>query len=246
MKMNELLTHTFKALRRQLGHDRSRDQPPMWQRRLSADSDFCRALVSCGFLTGEQMQRAAERYRLGRSRDGGVIFWQIDQMETVCDGKIMYYRQDCHRDHQRHPNWVSYLLKRSGQLPEEFKSEHCLFGLHLLAGDYTVAVVESEKTAVIMSELYPDYLWLASGGLYELTAQKLFPLHGRRIVLFPDTDTEGKTYATWYRVTVEARQLLGHPVYLSPLLEQQATKEQKAAKIDIVDFCFSKTTGLFI
>ena len=53
----------------------------MWQRRLSTESAFCRALVACGYLTEAQMRRAAERYRLGMSRDGGVIFWQKDQLE---------------------------------------------------------------------------------------------------------------------------------------------------------------------
>ena len=80
MKLSELNPYTFRALRHSLGHDRPRDPRPMWQQRLSADSDFCRAMVLCGYLTREQMQRAALRYRLGRARDGGVIFWQTDTM----------------------------------------------------------------------------------------------------------------------------------------------------------------------
>ncbi|KWW26894.1 MAG: hypothetical protein AUK63_2485 [bacterium P3] len=112
MKLNELNPYTFKALRHSLGHDRQRDTRPMWQARLSADSDFCRAMVGCGYLTREQMERAAQRYLLGRSRDGGVIFWQIDRMGQVFDGKIMHYMADGHRDHQRKPFWVSSSLKR--------------------------------------------------------------------------------------------------------------------------------------
>ena len=245
MKFSELFQHTFKALRHELGHDRPRDTRPMWQRRLSTQSVFCRALVDNGYLTEEQMQRAAQRYRLGTSRDGGVIFWQTDQLEQVYDGKIMYYRTDCHRDHSRKPTWVSYLLKRNGLLPEYWKSEHCLFGTHLVNAQFTmhnaqlaVAVVESEKTAIILSEHYPDCLWLAAGGLYELTAVKLFPLRGRKIILFPDTDTDGMAYGTWYKVMQEAQHLLGQTIHLSALLEQRATKAEKAAKIDIVDYLF--------
>ena len=133
MKIDEVFCNTFKALRHELGHDRPRDTRPMWQRRLSTESAFCQALVACGYLTDEQMRRAAQRYRLGMSRDGGVIFWQIDEHDVLRDGKIMHYRPNCHRDHDRKPSWVSYLLKRNQQLPEDFKSEHCLFGLHLLA-----------------------------------------------------------------------------------------------------------------
>ena len=246
MKIDEVFCNTFKALRHKLGHDRPRDERPMWQRRLSADSDFCRAMVGCGYLTSEQMQRAAQRYRLGRSRDGGVIFWQIDTLGQIFDGKIMHYRPDGHRDHQRKPYWVSSALKRhylkdDPQLAAEIPSQHCLFGTHLLMEDVRckmadVAVVEAEKTAVILSEVYPDFLWLAAGGLYELTAVKLFPLRGRRIILFPDTDTDGTAFCTWYRVTLEAQRLLGQAIHLSPLLEQKATNDQKRRKIDLVDF----------
>ena len=256
MKLSELNPYTFRDMRHRLGHDQPRDPRPMWQRRLSADSDFCRAMVGSGYLTAAQMERAARRYRLGRSRDGGVIFWQIDQLGTVYDGKIMHYRPDGHRDHRRPPYWVSACLRSNGLLPADWTSPHCLFGTHLVThpqplpcrrgvvgpfnesgvGGEACCVVEAEKTAVVMSELRPDYLWLATGGLYELTATKLFPLRGRRIILIPDTDTDGKAYATWYRVTMEAQRLLGHPIHLSPLLEQCATREQREAKIDIVDW----------
>ena len=246
MKLSELNPYTFKALRHRLGHDRPKDPRPMWQVRLSADSDFCRAIVGCGYLSREQMQRAVQRYRLGRSHDGGVIFWQIDQLEQIFDGKIMHYRPDGHRDHQRKPYWVSSALKRhylkdDPQVAAGIPSRHCLFGTHLLMEDVRckmadVAVVEAEKTAVILSEVYPEYLWLAAGGLYELTASKLFPLRGRRIILFPDTDPDGTAFSTWYHVMLEAQRLLGQTIHLSPLLEQKATADQKRRKIDLVDF----------
>ena len=83
-----------------------------------------------------------------------------------------------------------------------------------------VAVVEAEKTAVILSEHYPAYLWLAAGGLFELTADKLFPLHHRRIVLFPDTDPNLTAYTRWYEVAREARRLYGCNITVSPLLKK--------------------------
>ena len=157
-----------------------------------------------------------------------------------------------------------HYLKDDPQLAAEIPSQHCLFGTHLLSiehstlniehsaaqkeadanngqcsmvnGQSTVAVVEAEKTAVILSEVYPEYLWLAAGGLYELTAVKLFPLRGRRIILFPDTDPDGTAFSTWYHVMLEAQRLLGQTIHLSPLLEQKATADQKRRKIDLVDF----------
>jgi hypothetical protein len=259
MKIDEVFCHTFMALAHELGHDQPRDTRPMWQRRLSTASEFCRALVACGYLSEEQMQRAAQRYRLGMSRNGGVIFWQIDEHEVLRDGKIMHYCPDCHRDHDRKPSWVSYHLRRSGLLPEDWKSEHCLFGLHLLREDVrckmadvssqtssfrpqpsAIAVVEAEKTAVIMSEVKPDYIWLATGGKTEMNVARLKPLAGHRVILFPDTDETGETYREWYEVAEAATDVFGRPFTVSSILEQQATPIQKAAKIDIVDLIFNK------
>ena len=259
MKLNEILSPSIRQVLKP-----RRQEPPMWQQRQSADSDFCRAVVSNGYMTEEQMQEATRRYRLGCSRDGGVIFWQIDTLEQTCDGKIMYYRPDCHRDHQRHPQWVSNLLKRhylkdDAQLASEIVTHHCLFGTHLVTGERltvngerlsnspepitlnpepTIAVVEAEKTAVILSAHYPQYLWLAAGGLTELTAQKLFPLRHHRIVLFPDTAPDQTAYTRWYTIAQEARRQYGLDIHISSLLERRATAEQKQAKIDLVDFLF--------
>ena len=43
-------------------------------RHRSWQSAFCRACVAMGYLSPQQMQVAAARYRLGMSRDNGVIF----------------------------------------------------------------------------------------------------------------------------------------------------------------------------
>ena len=86
----------------------------LWRRCLAINSQFCEAVVKAGYLTWEQMVSAACRYRLGATRQRGVIFWQIDQEERVRDGKVMYYGPDCHRlkDKQHHPTWVSALLRQ--------------------------------------------------------------------------------------------------------------------------------------
>ena len=168
--MDEVFSHTFKAISKRLDERRAEGRR-LWQQRLGTASEFCRAVVSNGYLSEEQMQRAAQRYRLGASRDGGVIFWQIDEFDQLRDGKIMHYRPDCHRDHDRKPTWTAYLLRKHSQLPKDWNTDHCLFGLHLLMedvrwkmADVKVAVVEAEKTAVIMSEVKPEYIWLATGG----------------------------------------------------------------------------------
>ena len=251
MKLNEILSPSIRRITQKGRFFLCKSEAPMWQQRQSADSDFCRAVVSNGYMTREQMQEAVGRYRLGCSRDGGVIFWQIDTLGHEYDGKIMY--------------WVSNLLKRQfvQRFPEMAawmpETNHCLFGTHLVTGERltvngerlsnspepitlnpepTIAVVEAEKTAVILSAHYPQYLWLAAGGLTELTAQKLFPLRHHRIVLFPDTDPDQTAYTRWYVIAQEVRRLYGLDIHVSSLLERRATAAQKQAKIDLVDFLF--------
>lgn len=244
MNANDIFEHTFLSMRRRLGLFGPHAPHLMWQQRLSCQSVFCRALVACGYMSRRQMCRAALYYRLGMSRDGGVIFWQIDELDRTHDGKIMYYRTDCHRDHDRQPSWVSYRLRRAAADYRGLAEGHCLFGLHLLRRQSwkTVAVVEAEKTAVIMSALCPQYLWLATGGLGELSVARLRPLSGRRVMLFPDTDVTGDTYRRWYDVALAASDVFARPVTVSSLLEQRATAAQKAAKIDIVDLIFKQPT----
>ena len=219
-------------------------------RHQSVESEFCRACVRMGYLSAEEMERAARRYRLGVNRYGAVIFWQVGLQGQVYDGKIMYYRADCHRDKQRKTTWVRAVMKGFYQCPVNLPSVHGLFGCHLLGHTdstdeltvarkhLTVAVVESEKTAVIMSERYPNYLWLAAGGLNELTPEKLFVLRGCRVIIFPDTDPDGKAYDLWYGIARKTERLLGQNIYVSPLLEQRASSEQKQRKIDIADYYF--------
>lgn len=68
----------------------------------------------------------------------------------------------------------------------------CLFGEHLLSlyPDRTVALVESEKTAVICAGFIPEYVWLATGGKTSL-GNKLEVLSGRKVVAYPDVDAYG-------------------------------------------------------
>lgn len=207
------------------------------EKSLSTDTIFCRSLVSNGILSEEQMQHAAALYKLGQTNDGGVIFWNIDQHQQVHEGKIMWYTDDCHRDHSHAPCTISSILKSRGQLPSDWKAEKCFFGQHLLCDDNSIiAIVESEKTAVICSQLFPNHIWLSCGGLNQLMPDMFLPLHGHKIITFPDTDLKGEAHKQWVQRCREASRLISQPIYVSPLLERHATKEQKERKIDIADF----------
>ena len=232
MRISEILTPSFRALRQELGLPR----PAKAVVQVSADSDFCREVVARGWLTEEQMAHAAERYRLGRSRSGRCIFWMIDEMGRVYDGHIGN-------------SWVSAMLKaREPELLKDWHTEHCLFGLHQLKNEKikelknktSVAVVESERSAVILSEVLPEYIWLASVYPMNLNVRTLQPLCGRRVVLFPPTDETGETFLAWVEVADQARRVLHLDISVSTVLEERATEEQKRRKIDLVEYLWAE------
>jgi hypothetical protein len=102
-------------------------------------------------------------------------------------------------------------------LPDNWELTQCLFGEHLLK-QYpfkNVAIVESEKTAVICSFFWTEYIWVATGGKSQLN-NKLQVLKGSKIVAFPAVDE----YQEWME---KLSQVSGLDITVSDVLEKNAT-----------------------
>src|SRR5690554_6866053 len=117
--------------------------------------------------------KAISRYFVGTSNywDGATVFWQIDTIGRLRTGKIMLYNPNTGKrikESFNHINWVHKATKQP-----DFVLGQCLFGEHLL-NDRTmpVAIVESEKTAIIASVYLPSFIWVAVGSLTNLNAEK--------------------------------------------------------------------------
>lgn len=195
-------------------------------------------------LESPTIERLMQDYALGATKDGSIIYWQIDTKGKVRTGKVMKY--DPNTGHRVKDgggiNWIHAIMKKQGLLPDNYHLVQCLFGEHLLKMYPTkvVALVESEKSALIASGVYPDYIWLATGGKSQLSIDKLKVLQGRTVVMFPDVD--GFEYWSNKAKEVEA---IGCKVVVSDLLEKNATDEDRANKIDIADWlirCLSEST----
>jgi hypothetical protein len=149
-------------------------------------------------------QRIVADYKIGTSSHwpNSTIFWQIDINGQVRTGKIMLYHvEDCKRVKYpyNHIAWVHKVMQNSKLKSQKSEIEHpksefilrqCFFGEHLLNKypDKIVALVESEKTAIIAAGKMPEYVWLAAGSLQGLNADKCKVLAGRNVMLFPDLD----------------------------------------------------------
>ena len=83
-----------------------------------------------------------------------------------------------------------------------------------------------------MSAIYPKYVWLATCGAHNLNAERLTPIHGRKIILYPDTDE--KPFAFWQQQNNLLRKN-GFDTTLSTLLYDRLTPEQRTAGYDLAD-----------
>jgi hypothetical protein len=171
------------------------------------------------------------RYFIGMSKhwDGATVFWQIDTFGKVRTGKIMLYNPVTGKrvkEPFNHIHWVHKLINKP-----EFELKQCLFGEHLLIENRKpVALVESEKTAVIASVYLPQFLWLAVGSLTNLNAEKCSILKGRTVVLFPDLNG----FEKW---SSKAKELSHLAIFtVSDLLERKATEAEKKQGFDLVDY----------
>lgn len=142
---------------------------------------------------------AIQDYKID-SIDNCIIWWQIDRDGVVRTGKVMKYLADGHRD--KSDTFPVTWAHKHRRLKDKFQGEElkqCLFGEHLLTRypEKPVALVESEKTAVIMSRVFTDHLWLATGGSQGIKSnERLTPLFGRKVILIPD---DGQYYS-WLKV----------------------------------------------
>ena len=126
-----------------------------------------------------------------------------------------------------HISWVHKALKQP-----EFELRQCLFGEHLIKHDLfkPVAIVESEKTAVIASVYLPQFIWLAVGSLTNLNAEKCSILKGRTVTLFPDLNG----FQKWNSKAKELSHLAKFTV--SDLLERKATEAERKQGLDLADY----------
>lgn len=187
-------------------------------------------------IPSSAIDRIIADYRLASTPDQAIIFLQIDQDNQCRTGKIMQYNPATgHRIKDPNKpgriNWLHSILKRRKQLPPDWQLTQCLFGEHLLPQhqDKTVALVESEKTAIICAALMPQYLWLATGGKSGLTSERLSSLKGRKIIVFPDIDA----FKDWQQKIFTFPHL---DIRISRLLEDNATPADRAAHIDLADW----------
>ena len=130
---------------------------------------------------------AVQRYFIGGDSHGRTIFPNLDQEGRCVGGAVIPYLVNGHRDKGKGiSNIHSELKKKDKTHPTQ--ADQVLFGSHLLPlyPSASVGVVESQKSAVILSIIYPNLVWLATAGMTNFNERLLFPIYDRNVVAYPD------------------------------------------------------------
>ncbi len=194
----------------------------------------------CRVFGREETDKLFRLYYIGTSAkwQGSAVFWQIDINGFVRTGKVMCYNHETgHRvkEPQACVSWAHSELK----LPN-FHLKQCLFGEHLLKSSpsSTVMLVESEKTAVVMSHFIPEYIWLATGGKNGcFNIETMQVLKDREVALVADL---GATEQWKEKSSLLSK--ICKRVIVSNVLERISSKKQREQGLDIADFLLMEET----
>lgn len=164
-----------------------------------------------------EIKNAILKYCIGTSEywKGATVFWQINNFEKVNTGKVMLFDIQNGKRVKKpfsHINWMHKVLKL-----HNFELQQCLFGLHLINEHKTktIGLVESEKTAVIMSVFLPSYIWLATGSKTNFKYELLKPIKEFNVLAFPDKSE----FEDWNKKTIELNKL-GFKIKCSEIIEK--------------------------
>lgn len=237
---------------------------PMVEACRADDFDFFAPFIAAGDLTVKQMQHACQRYYLGKTRSGLPVFWMMDDMLTPLDAHIgnsawlsalLKAREPliaswqvthclfglhlfaescfCHTDITDNTDFLlhSYQAQPVPKAPS-------VRSVRSVCHKKSVCVVESESSAVLLSEFLPEYVWMAYATTAHLSPELFAPLQGHKVILFPRTDPTLSTYLFFKDLAALVRQRYGLDITVDDTLEKRATPDQKSRCIDLVDFLF--------
>ncbi|MFC4213471.1 DUF6965 family protein [Pedobacter lithocola] len=182
-----------------------------------------------------------EKFKIGTSKHwpGSTVFWQVDISGKVRTGKIMQYDLITGKRNKVPFDRIQWVHKVTNAV--DFNLKQCLFGEHQLANNnLPIAVVESEKTAIIATGYLPQFTWVASGNKNGLSIDKCNALkancNGRAVILYPDLNA----FKEWN----EKAKLYNFK--MSDLLEKKATPQERENGLDLADYLIRFKVSDFI
>ena len=205
---------------------------PIFEKSLNEFEKNCFVKYLISLFGREITLNLISKYQIGSSKhwEGSTVFWQIDISGKVRTGKIMLYNSETGRRVKKPYSHITWAHKAI-QVPD-FQLVQCLFGEHLLRDQASkpIAIVESEKTAIIASVYLPQFIWLATGSLNNLNLKICQPLKGHAAAIFPDLNGFDK----WCEKAKSLSSDINFSV--SNLLERKATENERLQGLDLADY----------
>lgn len=146
------------------------------------------------FFAENDLNKITADYHLGSTKKREVIFPQIDRVSMCRTGKVIDYDKNGHRIKKMQGDAVDWLharlMKKQGKQASDFHLKQCLFGEHLLSKrpNDIVCMTEGEKSTVICSLIFPQFVWVSVGGKQNFKPAMCHALKGRDVIVYPDAD----------------------------------------------------------
>lgn len=163
-----------------------------------------------------------------------TVFPQLDQDFNLRTLKKMRYNSQTGKRNKSFFQWYN---------PNKNNLKQCLFGLHILNEpiflESKIVIVESEKTAILGMLYFENYLFLATGGMMNLTLERLEPLQGKEIILMPDLspiNAKKSAFDYWKNKAERIAKEISCSISISKLLEEYSSDSQKENQYDLGDF----------
>ncbi len=120
-----------------------------------------------------------------------VQYFYVSANNDVRTAREIIYKADFHREKDSglliHHQFDDYSKNK--------RVKWCIFGEHLLtdtSDKRNIIIVEAEKTAFVMSLYYPEFLWLAVGGINGISADYEYCRNDVINYFIPDADVDRK------------------------------------------------------
>lgn len=144
----------------------------------------------------KEVKRVYKEYKLMTFIDGGIVYPYFDYYDKLINGKIMFYDKNTLKriktGHKSRINWLHNCSYR-GEIQnkvirlDDYPYSLSFFGFNSRIDNYRdIGLVEAEKTAVILSIIFPEIKWLATGSVQNIQKYKFFGLNFKNIILMPD------------------------------------------------------------
>jgi hypothetical protein len=186
----------------------------------------------------DEIQAVLKMYFVGTYQDY-TSFPSIDRLNRICRAKLIRFNRATGKRLKGEFD-VSSLVRKL-KLKEDFQYKQIFFGEHLLPKfpSKPIAIVEAEKTAIVASLCFPEFVWLGCNSKSWLKAERLKRLGQRQIILYPDADG----FDLWQGIASEAR-TQGSTIKVSRLIENHATDEHKANGYDLADYLINEQSEI--